>query len=113
MRISDWSSDVCSSDLSFACAGVLLAQLKEPCLQCLGLGLLVMAQGRNGIDQFGHPIRPQADSAAPTGSMSLRLVGLGSIPRGFTCLLTKIFGVLSGGKETGRASCRESVCQYV
>src|SRR3546814_7131136 len=57
-----------------------------------------MAQGRNGIDQFGHPIRPQADSAAPTGSMSLRLVGLGSIPRGFICLLTKIFGVLSGGK---------------
>src|SRR3546814_9731990 len=56
-------------DGSFACAGVLLALLKEPCLQCLGLGLLVMAQGRNGIDQFGHPIRPQADSAAPTGSM--------------------------------------------
>src|SRR3546814_8530098 len=40
----------------------------------------------------------QTDSAAPTGSMSLRLVGLGSIPRGFICLLTKIFGVLSGGK---------------
>src|SRR3546814_9086761 len=85
-------------DCSFACAGVLLALLKEPCLQCLGLGLLVMAQGRNGIDQFGHPIRPQADSAAPTGSMSLRLVGLGS----FTlCLVSTAAGPL---RQVGRAT---------
>src|SRR3546814_12994041 len=103
-----------AGDGSFACAGGLLALLKEPCLQCLGLGLLVMAQGRNGIDQFGHPIRPQAASAAPTGSMSLRLVGLGSIPRGFLCLLPKIFGVISGGKvKIGRASCRATVGPYV
>src|SRR3546814_6132929 len=60
-------------DGALACADVLLALLKEPCLQCLGLGLLVMAQGRNGIDQFGHPIRPQADSAAPTDRKSTRL----------------------------------------
>src|SRR3546814_9922115 len=55
-----------------------------------------MLQGRYWIDQFRRVIGSQTDSAAPTGSMSLRLVGLGSIPRGFICLLTKIFGVLSG-----------------
>src|SRR3546814_9539811 len=85
-------------DGALACADVLLALVKEPCLQCLGLGLLVMLQGRYWIDQFRRVIGAQTDSAAPTGSMSLRLVGLGSIPRGFICLLTKIFGVLSGGK---------------
>src|SRR3546814_11253222 len=57
-----------------------------------------MLQGRYWIDQFRRVIGAQTDSAAPTGNMSLRLVGLGSIPRGFICLLTKIFGVLSGGK---------------
>src|SRR3546814_18884550 len=101
-----------------------------------------MLQGRYWIDQFRRVIGAQTDSAAPTGSMSLRLVGLGSIPRGFICLLTKIFGVLSGGKVSassrgafsfnrfpcslcgllprlfargpiGRASCRERVGQYV
>src|SRR3546814_958750 len=85
-------------DGALACADVLLALVKEPCLQCLGLGLLVMLQGRYWIDQFRRVIGAQTDSAAPTGSMSLRLVGLGSIPRGFICLLPKIFGVLSGGK---------------
>src|SRR3546814_2275161 len=94
-----------AGDGSFACAGGLLALLKEPCLQCLGLGLLVMAQGRNGIDQFGHPIRPQADSAAPTGSMSLRLVGLGS----FTlCLVSNAAGLfrLLGCRKVSRSAFR-------
>src|SRR3546814_1937236 len=65
-------------DGALACADVLLALVKEPCLQCLGLGLLVMLQGRYWIDQFRRVIGAQTDSAAPTGSMSLRLVGLGS-----------------------------------
>src|SRR3546814_11425825 len=57
-----------------------------------------MLQGRYWIDQLRRVIGAQNDCAAPTGSMSLRLVGLGSIPRGFICLLTKIFGVLSVGQ---------------
>src|SRR3546814_2675543 len=65
-------------DGALACADVLLALVKEPCLQCLGLGLLVRLQGRFWIDQFSRVIGAQTDSAAPTGSMSLRLVALGS-----------------------------------
>src|SRR3546814_4631296 len=57
-------------DGALACADVLLALVKEPCLQCLGLGLLVMLQGRYWIDQFRRVIGAQTDSAAPTGSRS-------------------------------------------
>src|SRR3546814_6129740 len=38
MRISDWSSDVCSSDLQFAIGGqVILSSPGGPCLWCLGV----------------------------------------------------------------------------
>src|SRR3546814_4548795 len=48
-------------DGALACADVLLALVKEPCLQCLGLGLLVMLQGRYWIDQFRRVIGAQTD----------------------------------------------------
>src|SRR3546814_18744582 len=67
MRISDWSSDVCSSDL------------------------------------FRRVIGAQTDSAAPTGSMSLRLVGLGS----FTlCLVSNAAGLfrLLGCRKVSRSA---------
>src|SRR3546814_1159813 len=62
MRISDWSSDVCSSDLS--------------------------AAPSHGV--VHHTIRPWTKKAqsSPTPTASI-------------------------GKEIGRASCRERVCQYV
>src|SRR3546814_10553471 len=90
-------------DGALACADVLLALVKEPCLQCLGLGLLVMLQGRYWIDQFRRVIGAQTDSAAPTGSMSLRLVGLGS----FTlCLVSNAAGLfrLPGCRKVSRSA---------
>src|SRR3546814_1668033 len=90
-------------DGALACADVLLALVKEPCLQCLGLGLLVMLQGRYWIDQFRRVIGAQTDSAAPTGSMSLRLVGLGS----FTlCLVSNAAGLfrLLGCRKVSRSA---------
>src|SRR3546814_18860331 len=74
---------------ALAFADVLVALVKEPCLQCLGLGLLVMLQGRYWIDQLRRVIGAQTDSAAPTGSMRLRRVGLDS----FTlCLISNEAG---------------------
>src|SRR3546814_19380781 len=74
-------------DGALACADVLLALVKEPCLQCLGLGLLVMLQGRYWSDQFSRVIGAQTDSAAPTGSLTLR-------------------------PEIGSAAVRARVCRY-
>src|SRR3546814_12180298 len=84
MRISDWSSDVCSSDLTEA-AG-------DAGGWTLGVFVLV----RN------------ADAAAKTvtvegmAPLSVPAAGEGVIP-----VPLKHFG------EIGRASCRERVCQYV
>src|SRR3546814_2023164 len=102
MRISDWSSDVCSSDLSMLmgvqaflvhCAVGGLAE--QPCdmhrLATRALADLVAAGGAVGNDDRlgtgrAHP-RQQAE--------------LAHAPR----YLRRI--------QIGRASCRERVCQYV
>src|SRR3546814_15406352 len=62
-----------------------------------------MLQGRYWIDQFRRVIGAQTDSAAPTGSMSLRLVGL----RSFTlCLVSNAAGLfrLLGCREVSRSA---------
>src|SRR3546814_17175286 len=105
MRISDWSSDVCSSDLlpfDQVDAGDLLGHrmldlqprvhLHEP--DAVG------AQTFGGIgDELD---RPGADI----------IDRLRRAHRGGAELLPRRF-VPSGGGEIGRASCRERVCQYV
>src|SRR3546814_5524615 len=89
MRISDWSSDVCSSDLvAFpdTCVGT---DSHTPHVDALG----VIAIGVGGLE---------AETV---------MLGLPSMMR-----LPDIVGVRLTGKrqpEIGRASCRERVCQYV
>src|SRR3546814_16242728 len=64
-----------------------------------------MLQGGDWSDQFRRVIGAQTDSAAPTGSMSLRLVGLGS----FTLCLVRnaagLFRLLGCRKVSRRAFC--------
>src|SRR3546814_5021934 len=93
MRISDWSSDVCSSDLSVGpdmgipAEGVVYRQRAE--LGHDGVGV-VGARGLDGLQIVPH-----------------RAINAFLQERGrFTQALLKL-------PETGRASCRESVCQYV
>src|SRR3546814_2683359 len=78
MRISDWSSDVCSSDL------------RAVDLQ------------RHGPD-VGAALGRGAD-AGPLPDVGLRRHGAGKLGLGRRC---------RAGREIGRASCRERVCQYV
>src|SRR3546814_13131593 len=92
MRISDWSSDVCSSDLSH----------------------------RIEIREFGgYADRVNVGEQAPRAKREFR--GHGARERGCHFLVT---GECDGAEfpqvgqhqmpvEIGRASCRESVCQYV
>src|SRR3546814_12520773 len=49
MRISDWSSDVCSSDLFEDC----LAMFEHPIFRCLGLLLPADSYERHGLE---HPL---------------------------------------------------------
>src|SRR3546814_3076185 len=86
MRISDWSSDVCSSDLPAAAA----------------TGPAPIAKTVIGHGLRRPPVRTPACSA-PDGLR--RCTGLdGGKPAGRRG---------SGSDQIGRASCRASVCQYV
>src|SRR3546814_1476641 len=91
MRISDWSSDVCSSDLEELVLLVdLLVEIIAP-------------------DQ-------EIDRAVEIGSEA-HFLGEG-VDRDVVALATDQVGsgevrILVGEGEIGRASCRERVCQYV
>src|SRR3546814_8770124 len=131
MRISDWSSDVCSSDLACIVIGIAV----DDTIQFLAR---FNADARAGADE--------APAVASALSAVLRPVTLSTIAlcSGFlvfagSTLATQVqFGLLSaftlflawmmnitlqqalGSKlrigtlwEIGRASCRERVCQYV
>src|SRR3546814_6847968 len=85
MRISDWSSDVCSSDLlGLICPAAQGAEARWasgiPVLAAPDLVSLL--NHLKGTQQLPEPARGEVELAAP-------------------------------GPEIGRASCRERVCQYV
>src|SRR3546814_18288575 len=86
MRISDWSSDVCSSDLAFAIRDVQLDEVGP----CLGRGV-EDREGASG-DLLGELGRRTADELVRD------LLGL---------------GVATAHLEIGRGACRERVGQYV
>src|SRR3546814_18128168 len=90
MRISDWSSDVCSSDL-------LVCGL-------LGHRHLVRADERRR-GQSGEVILGEA-------GLDL-LVGLALVAGQGVGLHSEERQQRGAGVQIGRASCRESVCQYV
>src|SRR3546814_14850602 len=91
MRISDWSSDVCSSDLAAPATMLSGLAVKVPAWATAGLPLLgsktAMISRRPAIAPIGKP----PPMILPKAVMS------GSSPRW----------------EVGRASWRERVCQYV
>src|SRR3546814_7960394 len=85
MRISDWSSDVCSSDLV--------------------VGLAHDAQARaGGLAERPLPQQQAGGLAAAAADAAAELVKLGE---------AEALGVLDHHDEIGRASCRDRVCQYV
>src|SRR3546814_9883383 len=99
MRISDWSSDVCSSDLQFADAAAGGGHELER--QRLALGVVPDAALQlgpaGGVEQRG----------GLGGVVGVRLHILVVNP------VERRGAGMGDGLEIGRASCRERVCQYV
>src|SRR3546814_2569318 len=99
MRISDWSSDVCSSDLKSGAPGDAGAESR------MG-GQRGGIEGRDAAPATGHALLPQEGvglipQAAKGGAAALRRHHVD----------VEVPGGLAG--QIGRASCRERVCQYV
>src|SRR3546814_11110206 len=97
MRISDWSSDVCSSDL--VPAGVVAAGAFA---QVGGLGEVL----RTGVQCIAVVV---ADEAHHVGTVVVEVLAAQEGRRG----LVHAAVVGAAVAEIGRASCRERVCQYV
>src|SRR3546814_6267892 len=99
MRISDWSSDVCSSDLEHVVADEDGRRAEAAAGdQLVGIGLELRLD-RRIVHRLGKRSRIEA---GPTGGFGHHLV-------------TADVAVLAPVEfeEIGRASCRERVCQYV
>src|SRR3546814_17384513 len=92
MRISDWSSDVCSSDLTYLCSVRTMYRL-----------LTSVGENRERRDQRApvHHAAPRLSATAPDQVWTWDI----------TKLVTLTTGVFLN--QTGSASCRERVCQYV
>src|SRR3546814_7258442 len=99
MRISDWSSDVCSSDLRdyvFEGGG---SELRAVAVTESSLGIL-------------RSERLEPDDA-PAGLAVLPAVALESLRSPGLIDINKANARSTVHRETGRASCRERGCQYV
>src|SRR3546814_15904625 len=137
MRISDWSSDVCSSDLL---ATGLLDLLFWRCLTAAGYGILMIAVQGVVIDNTSERNRARGFAIFVGGTLAAGVCGpaLGGVMAdqlGYraTFLLSGVVAIISsavmyasvvesgrrstdgaiGIDQIGRASWRESVCQYV
>src|SRR3546814_11545288 len=98
MRISDWSSDVCSSDLNAGDSGRTLIKLPEVVANRASEAPSISADGNLLIYRDRSPISKSQD-----------LVPLYRP----TATDTDIDTIRVYERKIGRASCRERVCQYV
>src|SRR3546814_5151709 len=101
MRISDWSSDVCSSDLA-ACGALEIV----PWARVVNLARALDEIAEAGYWRIG--LDGEADELLQTaiGTSRIALV-LGAEGKGLR------HNSMAHCDKIGRASCRERVCQYV
>src|SRR3546814_4125220 len=92
MRISDWSSDVCSSDL------------------VISVFPHVVAEDRRAL--VGHRIHQRVILIGGRGDLELAGI-VGDQPRPARTELARALGVEFFLEQIGRASCGERVCKYV
>src|SRR3546814_11520948 len=137
MRISDWSSDVCSSDLTLSImrpsvsdeAKPKPAQPAEPLNEQISFAqggtalddasraqLDALAQNPEMIHGRAITVRGHSDSGGSdsdnfrVSEARAKAVADSRVTTGIAAARTPVLGV---GEKTGRASCRESGCKYV
>src|SRR3546814_17918076 len=101
MRISDWSSDVCSSDLADADRGTVLQVDDRARRQ-----QVLRRQVGPGDGEVLALLVDDAHDRAQVLALRAATLGIGDLARGQA-------GQVVGLLEIGRASCWERVCQYV
>src|SRR3546814_7285526 len=113
MRSSDWSSDVCYSDLLgfiiVAAAAFLVipasAAASYPgfraALFCIGAGITVLQLAMNPVITTLGPV--ETSHSRLTFAQAFNSIGV----------FLMVYGGAAFLLEIGRASCRERVCQYV
>src|SRR3546814_12240371 len=102
MRISDWSSDVCSSDLVVDLVGIALDD-GDDAVKVKPRRLVGLQLGAEGGAVVGGDIQRGQGGAAVSSDLD-RLVGF---------LGREDNPVVAVGDQIGRAPCRERVCQDV
>src|SRR3546814_17994462 len=108
MRISDWSSDVCSSDLGFVriVEGV---HSRERAFDAVGHGHAEQAAVDAELEET--PVRPRADPELPELAGAVVVHAAAAMARLEVALVQGT--LLVGPLQIGRASCRERVCREV
>src|SRR3546814_15268677 len=115
MRISDWSSDVCSSDL------LIVAHAATAVGLAAALPLLIVASPGAG-PSAGNAVLPYVVAVAVALAFLelhrhiLRGLHAGDLGEALVILLLPVLAagaIWTFGIQIGRASCREGVCQYV
>src|SRR3546814_3447784 len=98
MRISDWSSDVCSSDLERFCV-----KRRREAGEGRGLRGREEAPGNGGeVPARAHRLEVDTHCPPPCDRQQRPILAV-----------REIEAQVVPGAEIGRASCRERVCQYV
>src|SRR3546814_11152875 len=112
MRISDWSSDVCSSDLLLALTLVIGILVDDAIVEVENIEKRIEA-GQTpyraaliGADSIGLAV------LATTATIIAVFAPVSVMP-GQAGQFFRHFGLTVAVAELGRASCRERVCQYV
>src|SRR3546814_12092133 len=102
MRISDWSSDVCSSDLLEIKVAAMAATLEA-------------LRGRLGqtseLDAAAALTQQATDNLATLNGAVAEMLQHGAARESKLAEISRIHGAILG--EIGRASCRVRVCPYV
>src|SRR3546814_5599024 len=105
MRISDWSSDVCSSDLNR-----FVTEARNGCAaNCTGKPLHLQSMARHIVDAPDH--RGIANALAHLRELIANEAAFSDVRVHHSREFAEAIQLVRF--EIGRASCRERVCQYV
>src|SRR3546814_3712818 len=117
MRISDWSSDVCSSDLLGMTAGGLVEVTRQRAGQPLAALLMRPPERAPRADPMAQACAALRLSLRELGSGTPVLVAapdvVAALEGPLAAALAETGRRLGQPLEIGRASCRERECQYV